>query len=182
MRRNKNLLGMSGALLSTATKSCSPYLLSLGASAAAPSSSPSLFRVRQPSGGGEPGHPPPPILSGPARLAAVALLSLFAVVNLRLADGSERGGFFGDLSLASFGGADGGVGPPRRYIRGVTMRESWIGPSSQPFVRTSYPIDPGRGLAIALALVTPCCYAYPLPCYRRRTHASPLLCASRSLA
>jgi hypothetical protein len=69
----------------------------------------------------------PVLLSGSARVALVALLSLFALGNLYVADQAR--------SEAGTGGVLGsGSASSTHHVRGVTMRESWITPASQPFV------------------------------------------------
>ena len=76
-------------------------------------------------------HAQNPVMSGSARVALVALLSLFAMGNLYVANQvrSEQGG--GGGVMGAFGA---GSAPSTHHVRGVTMRESWITPASQPFV------------------------------------------------
>jgi hypothetical protein len=76
-------------------------------------------------------HAQNPVLSGSARVALVALLSLFALGNLYVANQTRTQQEGGGGVMGVFGA---GSAPSTHHVRGVTMRESWITSASQPFV------------------------------------------------
>jgi hypothetical protein len=174
MRRSKNLLGFRSLFVSAS-------------SASPPSNSP--FRVTTSSGANNGGggggfygsnggipvtassstsammdryywHAQNPVLSGSARVALVALLSLFALGNLYVANQARSeqgpGGVMGVFGAGS--------APSTHHVRGVTMRESWITPASQPFVRSH------RSFTLRVRIEHPCARCVVMVAYHACTY------------